>query len=106
MTEEIKALKTLISVWEKKAKHAEKMLLHLRTALSMMTEPEVPSAAASKKRKAAPPPPFSTKYGKRSEDYIIEALEGQGMSLRQLQEALASTASPTAIRRYFTRSRS
>jgi len=93
MTEEIKALKSLISTWEKRAKRAERMLVHLRAVLAGMTEEDAAVIATPARRKPAAPPagvPFSSKYEKRSEDYILEALSARALSLRQLQETLAA----------------
>jgi hypothetical protein len=87
--EAAKALKSLVTTWEKKLKQAEKMLTHLRAAQAMLeAEAPAPSQAVGKKRPKASLP-FSTKYGQSAGDYLRGILT-RSMTLREIQDSLAA----------------
>lgn len=91
MSDEIKALKSLIAVWEKKARQAEKMLTHLRAALLMLEKDAASSGlSVAKRRPKAPAPLFSAKYGKSASTYLRSILT-RTMTLREIQETLAAS---------------
>jgi hypothetical protein len=85
MSDETRALKSLVVSWEKKLKQAEKMLTHLRAALAI-EEPE--ASAAPRKRLKEGQPPFGTKYEKSAREYLHDVLS-RAMTLREIQDALA-----------------
>ena len=106
MTDDMNAgLRHLVAAWERKAKQAEEMLTHLRAALAIQEEESVPPVPPSrslevspptktsspKRRASGPAQPFSTKYEKTAAEYILELPGiGEGLSLRQIQEALGA----------------
>lgn len=108
MTDEIKTIQSLVAIWEKKAKQADEMLIHLRAALETLeSETAPPSSSTAKRRKPkGAPAPFSTKYGRSAGDYIAEALAEHPMSLRELQDSLGrsgKTYSDQAVMHALTR---
>lgn len=107
MTDETTSLRNLLAAWERKAKKAEEMLIHLRAALAIEEESQGPVAPQNGQPSVAPAPapsspepepmkrgpakPFAPKYGKTAGDRILELLEGgKGLSLRQIQDSLTA----------------
>lgn len=96
MNSETKQLRSLVAAWEKKKRHAEKMVARLRSALDLIekeaTTPEPRRTTRRTVRKSAPAPtPFTPKYSKTSKDYIVELLsDGRQLALGEIREALAT----------------
>lgn len=116
MTDETRALRNLLASWEKKAKMAEEMVIHLRAALAIEEEGQTPApqvlqasepgplpagngdqpprgappSSLEPSKRRAPAKPFGPKYPKTAAEYILELLNGgKSLSLREIQDALA-----------------
>jgi hypothetical protein len=99
MDSETKQLRALVAAWEKKKRHAEKMVARLRSALDLLHKhgaaPPETSRRAGRPKKAALAavptlPPFTPKYSRPSKEYIRDVLTEKGEStLPAIRNALA-----------------
>jgi len=102
MNSETEQLRNLVALWEKKMRHAEKMVARLRSALALPEDYEGTSPESSRRRSARPkaaatlftiptPAPFTRKYEKSAKGYIIEILSDKNeASLPEIRKMLSA----------------